>query len=290
MRNNWLRIICGLIIGTILLGASLNKIDWTIFWQGLSRINVLMILSAIPVTVAYLLIKSWRWQILLSAKDDIQTVKIWRASVIGAAFNILLPYLGDAVRGFRVGQGKNKSFIFATIGLEKILDSILLLLILYSSSYFIEFPGWFSNGMYLFTGLVLIICAIILIFKNIRSKLPSWVVNILSDDLLESGLLLRAFLVTVLSWLALSLVYWIVSMSLGIGLVWLSYLFLVSLLYLGLSIPSAPGYIGSYQFFILLGLGFFGISRELALAYSFIVYLTLALPTGLLGWYYLVKG
>lgn len=290
MRNNLLRIICGLIIGTILLGISLNRIDWTMVWLGIKQINVLMLLSAIPVSVVYLLIKSWRWQILLNAKGDIQTVKIWRASVIGAAFNILLPYLGEAVRGFRVGQGKNKSFIFATIGLEKILDSILLLLILYSSSYFIEFPGWFSNGMYLFTGLVLIICAIILIFKNIRSKLPNWMVNILSEDLLEFGLLFRALLVTILGWITLSLVYWIVAMSLGIGLVWLPYLFLVSLLYLGLSIPSAPGYIGSYQFFILLGLGFFGISRELALAYSFIIYLTLALPTGLLGWYYLMRG
>jgi|SRR3989344_2989924 len=290
VQGRWFRLLIGTAIGLFLFYYSFREVDWVIFWQSFGKTNLWFLLPALLGVVVYLLIKAWRWQILLENGLDISKKRIWQSSVIGAAFNIFLPYLGEAVRGIRVGQGKDKSFIFSTIIFEKIIDSVFLLLVIYFFSYYLEFPDWFRNGINIFSYFVLVALLVALIIPKIRSILPQWAGGKLASEFLNWKLLVRLFLITILSWLVLTLVYAQVAASLGIMLSFWAYLFLVCFLYIGLSIPSAPGYIGVYQFLILFGLSFFGVGKELALAYSFVIYLALALPTGLLGWYYLVKG
>ena len=290
VQSSWPRLLVGTVIGLILVYYSFLEVDWVIFWQNFSKTNPWFFLPTLFGVMFYLLVKAWRWQLLLESGIDVSKKRIWQSSVIGAAFNIFLPYLGEAVRGIKVGQGRDKSFIFSTIVLEKIIDSVFLLLVIYFSSYYFEFPDWFRNGINIFSYFVLVALLVALIIPKIRSMLPQWAAGKLISEFLNWKLLARLFLITILSWLVLTLVYGLVAASLGIVLSFWAYLFLVCFLYLGISIPSAPGYIGIYQFLILFGLGFFGVSKELALAYSFVIYLALALPTGLLGWYYLVKG
>ena len=57
---------------------------------------------------------------------------------------------------------------------------------------------------------------------------------------------------------------------------------------LGTLLPSSPGYIGTFDYFTMLGLVAFGTNNDLATAFAFIVHLVLWLPLTLVGASYFV--
>ena len=56
--------------------------------------------------------------------------------------------------------------------------------------------------------------------------------------------------------------------------------FIVSL---GTAIPNAPGNVGSYQFFTIVGLTLFGVDKTFAAGFSMVVFVLLTLPLLILG-------
>jgi hypothetical protein len=63
--------------------------------------------------------------------------------------------------------------------------------------------------------------------------------------------------------------------------------FLLSVCALGVTLPSAPGYVGTIQYCFVLALGVFGIQREPALAASVYSLFLGHVPVTLVGFYYL---
>jgi uncharacterized membrane protein YbhN (UPF0104 family) len=58
---------------------------------------------------------------------------------------------------------------------------------------------------------------------------------------------------------------------------------------LGISIPSAPGYLGVWHFAAKLALEIFGVAPATAVAYALIYHASAAVPITLLGWLYLLR-
>ena len=58
---------------------------------------------------------------------------------------------------------------------------------------------------------------------------------------------------------------------------------------LGISVPSAPGYLGVWHFAAKLALEIFGVAPSAAVAYALIYHASAALPIILVGWLYLVR-
>lgn len=52
---------------------------------------------------------------------------------------------------------------------------------------------------------------------------------------------------------------------------------------LGTAIPNAPANVGSYQFFVVVGLSLFGVEKAAATGFSFVVFAALTLPLWLIG-------
>jgi uncharacterized membrane protein YbhN (UPF0104 family) len=59
---------------------------------------------------------------------------------------------------------------------------------------------------------------------------------------------------------------------------------------LGMAVPSSPGYVGVYHYLVVTSLSLFGVERELALSYAFVLHLLAFLPVSLLGAFYVAKG
>jgi uncharacterized protein (TIRG00374 family) len=58
---------------------------------------------------------------------------------------------------------------------------------------------------------------------------------------------------------------------------------------IGISVPSAPGYLGVFHFAAKLALDVFGVAPSTALAYALIYHASAAVPITLVGWLYLVR-
>jgi hypothetical protein len=58
---------------------------------------------------------------------------------------------------------------------------------------------------------------------------------------------------------------------------------------LGISVPSAPGYVGVWHFAARLALEIFGVPAPTAVAYALVYHASAAVPITLVGWLYLVR-
>ena len=86
---------------------------------------------------------------------------------------------------------------------------------------------------------------------------------------------LRAFGWSLYLWLAISVVYVFGFWAFHLDVEPLrGALVLTTLVAIAVSVPSAPGFIGSFQLGCVLGLRIFGVAESPALAYSIIVHLT----------------
>ena len=58
---------------------------------------------------------------------------------------------------------------------------------------------------------------------------------------------------------------------------------------LGISIPSAPGYVGVFHAAATLAVGLFGVTQSAGIGYALLFHASQILPVTLLGWLYLVR-
>jgi glycosyltransferase 2 family protein len=58
---------------------------------------------------------------------------------------------------------------------------------------------------------------------------------------------------------------------------------------LGVSIPSAPGYVGVYHAAAVLAVDLFGVPRSAAVGYALLFHASQILPVTLVGWLYLLR-
>jgi uncharacterized membrane protein YbhN (UPF0104 family) len=58
---------------------------------------------------------------------------------------------------------------------------------------------------------------------------------------------------------------------------------------LGISIPSAPGYVGVFHAAAVLAVGLFGVSHSAAVGYALLYHASQIVPITLAGWLYLLR-
>jgi glycosyltransferase 2 family protein len=94
---------------------------------------------------------------------------------------------------------------------------------------------------------------------------------------------------TVLVWLAPAFAAWTVLVALDLHLPVAAPWAVLAFVGLGISIPSAPGYVGVFHAAVVLALGLFGVSRSAGVGYALLFHASQILPVTLLGWLYLLR-
>lgn len=93
----------------------------------------------------------------------------------------------------------------------------------------------------------------------------------------------RATAWTAVTWGTWAIGAWAVARSIGIDLALWQILFTAAVLNVGLAIPSSPGFIGTYQWLVVAGVGLFEVSASLGFAYSVLLQLTWFIPQTVIG-------
>jgi uncharacterized protein (TIRG00374 family) len=228
------------------------------------------------------------------------------------ANNVLPARIGEFVRAYAIGKKENlsKSLSFATIVVERILDGFTLLAFLLVILIFFPLPGWLKKaGISAFIFYLLIIAFFVLLkrYKENMLKFSAYLLSPFSKRLSQKT---TEFLISFVAGfdvlkgkkqIALILFYsfsiWIIYAVLTL-LVFISFNFnlpvyapflLVVILTFGVMIPSSPGFIGTYQFFCVTGLAFWGIKESDALGFSLVYHASQYVPITSLGLFYLWK-
>jgi len=309
-RKFWL----GVLISSAFLYIAFRNVDVELIFLSIKTTSLPFVVLVVLLTVIFYLIRALRWFHLLEPIKRIGLSSLFSSTVIGFAANCVLPArLGEFIRANYIGRMEriSKSSSLATIVTERLFDVFTILLILLFVILSTDFPSeWESTGRALRTGgfllLVFFLVSILLLiglkgktqtFLNVAEsllfflsrKIRQKLADILKD--FSDGLVLVKGPAQLLAVIFYSLSLWcltvfqiyVVGLSMGMSLPFLAPFLILVLLCFSVTIPSAPGYIGTFHLACQYGLIFYGFSREKALSMAILLHAAGFIPTVILG-------
>jgi glycosyltransferase 2 family protein len=321
MKFGW-RGALGVLLSVALLWWTLHDIPVATVWQALKSSNALLfILSAAAATVIFPL-RAIRWQVILDpVAGRVPLGQLWRATAIGMMVNNVAPLrAGEFARAYaltREPSGVRFPASLASLAVDRVFDAVVLMLLLVASTMAPAFPSAtliqgqpvsrytlvFAVGV----GAMFVVLYALVFFPSILIGWFETVAERLSPRFRERGRhLLLSFTSglsvlrspgrfiavlwwTVLHWLVNGLAFWLGFKAVGIDAPFSAALFLQGLIAIGVAAPSAPGFFGVFEFFAVLGLGVYGVSREQAVTWALGYHILSFLPITFIGAYYFAR-
>ncbi len=299
----------GVAVSIALLWLAFRGVHLDSIVQSLKQVRSAWLL---PVVLS-LFVRFWltavRWQVLLGSTKRIGLHRLFGVILIGFMANNVLPArIGEFVRAYALGRSESVAtpLAFATIVIERIFDGFTLLLFLVGGLFFLRLPAWLLGLAAATFGLYLVVLAALLSLRWSRgARLITRVLGTLPARIRGRALQLteafrlgldalgdgRALLLTA----ALSVAVWTVN-ALGLQAMFVAFSldlplhagFLVLAIIAGvLVLPSAPGYVGTFQFATKVGLALFAVPEATALSLSIVYHAINYVPITLTGLCYL---
>ena len=315
----------GVAISAFFLYLVLRKVDFSLLWQILKEANYWWLLPGVVVYFIALWVRAWRWHYLVRPLKAIPTRTMFPIVTIGYAANNILPArAGEVVRAviLKEKEGVAISASLATIIVERVFDGVVMLAFVFVNlselarmtgiSFKIagldvgiqEIAIWGSVAF--FGALAAFIMAAM--FPSFTDRIVSWVVTHLlperhQDRVLSisrrflSGLeslrspfeALMVFVTTVVIWLLETVKYWFVMHAFSFSVSFFALMLMNGVVNLATTIPSAPGYLGTFDLPGIAVLEAYGVSTEVAASYTFTLHFALWFPVTALGLYYMAR-
>lgn len=268
--------------------------------------------------LAGLYARAFRWRWLFP--PGIAPTGIVPATMIGYMANNVLPLrAGELVRIYAAARrlretqqlGATQAFwlVAATIVIERVLDSLAIVLILAILVFLIPVPAAVEWG----AGIVLVIDVVGVALLVAVATAPQagrrlvarltgrwpWLAQT-ALTMFDTGLrgldgirtpanAVRVAAWTVVVWLLPATSAWAMLRAVHLDLAFIAGWVVLAFVGLGISVPSAPGYLGVWHFAARLALEIFDVAPSTAVAYALIYHASAAVPITLVGWLYLLR-
>jgi uncharacterized protein (TIRG00374 family) len=289
--NNKVRFVIVTIIGLILLGLVLIRVDLREMIETLKAANYWYLLPALAAQMAFFLVKALRWKYLFPPDKPIGFRTLFSSTLIGYFGNqIIGASSGELLRSIVLGQkgSWSKSATLGTIFVEKMWDVLVLCLMLLALLWIIALPPLVQTVgqaglVVLLIGAVLLVVLlsrshwatslVTLVTKKLSPRLAQRLVGILERFTLGVRAMehwrrsLLALFLTVPMWLFLVVSFYFLGQAALIELPLGPYLFPVVVIALAASIPNPPWNVGMLEILSITTLGVFGVASSQALAF-----------------------
>jgi len=302
-------------VSVVLLGWSLRGVDLAEFLASLRSARVAPILAAVLLATSLFPLRVFRWRLLLRHADGtgLSWPAMWHPIAMGFMANNVLPFrVGEVVRVFAASRLGDVSFgaALSSVAVERIFDGLALIGLLSVALFWAGISGDVSLGGVslaqaatlggILSGGALVGAILVVSFPRpaerlVRVVVPSakWstrIIGLLEDlrhglqALKSPGRVLGVVVWSVVLWLINGLSFYVAFKAFDIPVGLAGALLMQGVLALGISVPSAPGYVGVFEAAIKLVLvSLYGVSNEVALAYALTYHFTTFIPITLLG-------
>ncbi len=311
----------GLAISVVFLALAARNLHWPEVAQALRQADYPWLIPGVAVYLIGVLVRSWRWHYLLRPIQEVPSTKLFPVMAIGYFGNNVFPIrAGELLRIYllKLFFAIPMSAGLATILVERAFDGIVML-----GFVFVNLPRLSSlstdpqvsatlqalavGGAVVFLGatLVLMVLAILparsaaLAQVGIDRVLPGRMRprarQLFDQFLVGLGALRSPFDVlmilgtSIVIWLLETLKYWFVMHAFPFQVSFFVLMLMNGIVNLATTLPSAPGYLGTFDAPGIAVLEGSGVSAGLAAGYTFVLHAALWLPITLLGGYYLLR-
>jgi uncharacterized protein (TIRG00374 family) len=270
----------GLAVGAFFLWLALRGVSGEEIRTLIAAVRLKWVALALGLYAGGLFLRVARWHSLLNALTSVARGRVGEALLVGYAFNNLLPArLGELVRAdyAKRRMGVSRSAVLGSIVVERLLDAFIVVLCLSGGLFALSLVArqsvpegletlrFISLMGALATSLVLLSAGCVLWVGRIAFRLPTLLQRLVGDlsDGLQTFRRVDTVQLVLLSggvWLLEAGAMWSVVRSLDVTLGIAQTAVLLGAASLSTLVPTAPGYLGSYQFAFALTLSTFSFS------------------------------
>ncbi len=311
MKRYW-QLLIGILISAFFIYIALPGLHLGEVLGTLRAANYWWILPGIAVYFVGLWARSWRWHYTLRHLKAIPLTRLFPLVCIGYFGNNVYPFrAGEVIRSYVLRQQEDIaiSSSLATVLIERVFDGLVMLLFVFLALPFAPaLPPTYRSLVILLT-VALFLATGIFVWMATQPRFMDRAYNWVADRLLPAkvrqpidhfysrfmvGLrslssgsdVLMIFGTSIVIWLMETVKYWFVMHAFNFSVSFLVLMLMNGLVNLATTLPSAPGYIGTFDTPGIETLAAFGVERNLAASYTFTLHAALWLPVTLLGAFY----
>jgi len=306
--------VLGALVAAACIWFLMRTVDVAELYRSLATANLRWTAAALSAYAAGYALRIERWRQMLARENpELRWLDCAGPFLAGYAANNLLPLrAGDVIRAFAFSRelAMAHGSVIATLFIERLLDLISLLVFLGIAIVYI------GHDIPLLHGGGLLIVAVVLVAATLILRFPHWAAKIAMaccstirkisprlgdriqtetqasfdciDKLTTRRLAFKLIVLSVLIWVFEGLIFWFSAVAIPALSQPASSLLALPAGTLATLFPSTPGFVGTFEYPIVLAMTTFGNGASAATAYAVHVHAVLALPSILLGTPYLL--
>ena len=303
-RRALLGLALGLPLSALFLWLAVHALDFGRVLEALRRADPVRVGLAVGAMMAVYAVQAERWRWIARHEARLPFRRFFGFVIAGVAANNVVPgRLGEFFRAYLLADagGTSRSRALATVVVDRVADVLALAAVLAVSYPFLPHPAWLERLGVVAVPLSLSLAAVLAaawwysrrsalrtgggLSASPRSRLARAVADLLGAigrtvSWRDAAAVLS---LSLLAWWVWGLSAWLVASALGLHLSLLEVAFVTAVLNLGTAIPSSPGFIGTYQWLSVAGLGLLGVGRPEAFAFSVLMQAVWFAPTTGIG-------
>ncbi len=311
------RLAVGVLISLGALYLAFRNVDLSAMVNAMQEASYIWLIPALAAMMVSVWLRAIRWRYFLHGTKDVATHRLFAVTMIGYMANNVLPLrVGELVRAYALGSTERipVATVFSTVVVERILDLLSLVILLGFTLLFYPFPGWVRQlGFFAFLGITAVTLWCFFLARqsqratNILHRLTSLFPERFREKIVETT---RAFLeglaifrrtehygivifYTLAMWILYASIIYFSFLAFDFvrtyDLPSVASLVVLVMVSIGISIPSSPGFVGTYDLLAQQSLALFGVPSSEALGYAVVLHLVNYIPLTAIGLFYAVK-
>jgi hypothetical protein len=308
----------GIFISAVFVVLALRGLRLDQVWHNIRHANYIWLVPSVLIYFAAVLVRTWRWSFMLRPLKYVSVPRLFPVVVIGYMGNNILPFrAGELLRSYvlRLREDIPISSSLATVVVERVFDGLVMLTFVFVALPLTPIPGD-SDGriraMVMLASVAffaaMIAFFILAAFPERFMSLAQWFSDRLLPPRIAEPLLgflsrfldglaslrsfrnvIMIFFTSVLIWLLETVKYWFVMHAFNFEVSFFALMLMNGVVNLATTLPSAPGYVGTFDEPGIEILKLYGVNGNIAAAYTLVLHAALWLPITLLGFYYMLR-
>ncbi len=302
----------GVFVSAVFLYPALRGLHLAEVWRYLREAQYVWIIPGVLVYFVGVWARTWRWHYMLRPLKHVSLSTLFPVVCIGYFGNNVYPArAGEVLRAYVLRRKESVpiSASLATILVERIFDGLVMLLFVFIALPFAPSLGAYQRIVTLmsvafFAALALFFWAAVQpdrvrrLYVVLADRLLPHRFRARADEMVDRFLegihflsrpqdVLMVFVTSVLIWLAETVKYWFVMHAFSFTVPFIVLMLMNGIVNLATTLPAAPGYVGTFDTPGIAVLVAFGVDKNLAAGYTWVLHAALWLPITLLGAYYM---
>jgi len=309
-----IKFLIGLLFSTLGLIYAFRQFNWAEFINSMQGVNYWLLIAAVVLQLVSVWVRALRWKWLIAPIKNVSTKILFDATMIGYFGNNVLPLrMGELLRAYVVSNNASipTSKVIGTLIVDRILDFLAVIIL---AIFFLFFSELINIPIWTMVFSIILIFGLFITVLIVGNKNPNWESIKKRNKIFQSNIGAKIFGIIknmisgisvlnktpnkigvygfiVLLWSMYFGSFLLIVKGINLDLSIMNAGILYVLLTLSISIPAAPGYIGTYHAACVAALtNIFSISLNASQSFAVLSHAVIFVPFVIIGAIFFLKN